>query len=251
MSCWTDQPAAKTRENPMQSTTAMSASQDPPRPGSIASCCTVCWRVKELDVRGYPLDTGSTVLACCGHHFCSKYLRVERCSQTASPFTIRHNICDRKEPFTTECGCDQRMLPGVLGECKALAHLDFHNWIDAEGARRLAEVLGECKTLAHLDLSNNEIGGERAGRLAGVLGEWKTLVHLDLSHNMIGDGGAGKLGEVLGECKALAHLALSSNGIGAEGAARLARVLGECKAVAHFDLSENEIGAEGAGRLAR
>ena len=36
-------------------------------------------------------------------------------------------------------------------------------------ARRLVGVLGECKALAHLDLSGNQIGDEGQGRLAGVL----------------------------------------------------------------------------------
>ena len=58
----------------------------------------------------------------------------------------------------------------MLGECKALAHLDLSfNLIGVEGAGRLAGVLGGCKALAHLDLSGNQIGDEGQGRLAGVL----------------------------------------------------------------------------------
>ncbi len=34
-------------------------------------------------------------------------------------------------------------------------------------------VLGECKALTHLDLSWNDIRDEKAGRLTGVLGECK------------------------------------------------------------------------------
>ncbi len=46
------------------------------------------------------------------------------------------------------------------------------NEMGAEGVERLAGVLGVCKALAHLDLSTNQIGAEGAGRLAGVLGDW-------------------------------------------------------------------------------
>ncbi len=53
-------------------------------------------------------------------------------------------------------------------------------------------MLGECKALAHLDLSSNEIGDEGAGRLAGVLGLCKALAHLDLSYNEIWEEGAGR-----------------------------------------------------------
>ncbi len=39
---------------------------------------------------------------------------------------------------------------------------------------RLAGMLGECKALAHLDFKSNTIGVEGAGRLAGVR-HWLTL----------------------------------------------------------------------------
>eukprot|EP00961_Rhodomonas_salina_P152837 2056960-Rhodomonas_salina.4 len=54
------------------------------------------------------------------------------------------------------------------------------------GAVRLAEVLGECKALAHLDLSRNRIDAEGAGRVAVSLVGSQALAHLDLSDNRIG-----------------------------------------------------------------
>eukprot|EP00961_Rhodomonas_salina_P261022 3527677-Rhodomonas_salina.1 len=40
-------------------------------------------------------------------------------------------------------------------------------WKEKKNAQRLARVLGDCKALAHLDMSGNQIGAEGAGRLAG------------------------------------------------------------------------------------
>ena len=58
------------------------------------------------------------------------------------------------------------LLAGVLGECKALVHLDLeYNDIDDEGAVRLVGVLGERKALAHLNLEGNKIGAEGKARL--------------------------------------------------------------------------------------
>eukprot|EP00961_Rhodomonas_salina_P171746 2316076-Rhodomonas_salina.1 len=75
----------------------------------------------------------------------------------------------------------------------------------AEGVGRL--VLGECKALAHLDLSGNEIGAEGAGVLAGVLGECKALNHLFASENGIGDEGMRRLAGVLGARRWLSRVA--------------------------------------------
>eukprot|EP00961_Rhodomonas_salina_P261600 3535689-Rhodomonas_salina.1 len=139
----------------------------------------------------------------------------------------------------------------------SLVHLELrHNFssetpaLAAEEVGTLAGVVGECKALVHLDLKQNRIGAEGARRLAGVLGECKALAYLDLSYNDIGAEGAGSLAGMLGGCKALAHLVLSWNGIRAEGAGMLAGALGKCKALAHLDLSRNGIGTEGAGCLA-
>eukprot|EP00961_Rhodomonas_salina_P271978 3675190-Rhodomonas_salina.1 len=142
-------------------------------------------------------------------------------------------------------------LARVLGDCKALAHLDMSgNQIGAEGAGPLSRVLGGCTTLAHLSLIGNAIGVEGASRLAGVLGGCKALANLDLSQNMIGAEGAGHLAGALGRCKELANVDLSWNKIGAEGAGAFARALGKCKTLAHLSLQHNKIGDEGAGRLA-
>eukprot|EP00961_Rhodomonas_salina_P094463 1271169-Rhodomonas_salina.1 len=91
------------------------------------------------------------------------------------------------------------------------------SWERRNAAERLAGLLGECKALTHLDLNDNDIGKRGAGRLAGVLGKCKALTHLDLSRNLIRAEGAGRLAGVLGKCKALAHLDLSGNWIGLEG----------------------------------
>eukprot|EP00961_Rhodomonas_salina_P271944 3674735-Rhodomonas_salina.1 len=66
-------------------------------------------------------------------------------------------------------------------------------WRHREEVPRLVRVLGECKALAHLNFSQNKLGDEGARRLAGVLGECKMLAHLNLSQNKLGDEGAGRL----------------------------------------------------------
>jgi len=84
-------------------------------------------------------------------------------------------------------------LPGMLGQCRALTHLNLgYNWIRKGRVECLAGVLGQCTVLASLNLRCN---GIRNGteRLAGVLGQCPALAHVDLSQNYIDDTGKGSL----------------------------------------------------------
>ena len=68
-------------------------------------------------------------------------------------------------------GSGQESLAGVLGQCRALTHLNFRlNLIGAAAAESLAGVLVQCRALAHLNLSDNRIGAAGEESFAGVLG---------------------------------------------------------------------------------
>eukprot|EP00961_Rhodomonas_salina_P110055 1481237-Rhodomonas_salina.4 len=90
----------------------------------------------------------------------------------------------------------------------------------------MAGVLGECKALAHLDVSGNRIGDDGAGRLAGVQGAGSS--GLEPQHFWC--RGSRNAGECW-ECKALAHLDLGENDIGDEGVGMLSGVSGDSKAL--------------------
>eukprot|EP00961_Rhodomonas_salina_P066779 896588-Rhodomonas_salina.1 len=81
----------------------------------------------------------------------------------------------------------------MLGECKALTHLELcGNDLCDRGARRLAKALGQCSTLQYLNVAGCSFGLVSAGTLVGALEECAALTHLNLSGNHFGgEEGAG------------------------------------------------------------
>lgn len=134
-------------------------------------------------------------------------------------------------------------LEGVLGKCRGLVNLDLsHNYMQADGAGKLAIVLRQCQGLKHVDLSTNMMMDDGAEMVAGVLRHCGALESLNLRNNCISDEGAGKLARVLGQCTRLTHIDLYDNCIGDEGAGRLVGALEHCHKLVEMDLRENEIG---------
>lgn len=134
-------------------------------------------------------------------------------------------------------------LEGVLRKCTALVKLDLsHNYIEADGARKLAGVIPQCHGLKHLELSTNMIMDEGAEIVANALPHCEALESLNLGVNCIGDEGAAKIAGALGQCTRLTHIDLFDNMIGDEGARRLAGALQHCDKILEMDLRHNEIG---------
>lgn len=141
-------------------------------------------------------------------------------------------------------------LEDVLRKCNALVDLDLsHNYIEADGAGKLARVLCHCKALKHLDLSTNMLMNDGAEMVAGALKHCGALESLDLRNNCISDEGAAKLAGVLEQCTRLTHIDLSENCIGDEAAGRLAGALKQCHKLVEMDLSYNEIGDDTKQKL--
>jgi hypothetical protein len=134
-------------------------------------------------------------------------------------------------------------LEGVLGKCTGLVKLDLsHNYIEADGAGKLARVLRHCQGLKHVDLSTNKIMDDGAKIVGDVLRQCEVLESLNLRNNCISDEGAAKIAGALWQCTRLTHIDLSDNMIGDEGAGRLAGALQHCDKIVEMDLRYNEIG---------
>eukprot|EP00961_Rhodomonas_salina_P213526 2883749-Rhodomonas_salina.1 len=73
----------------------------------------------------------------------------------------------------------------VAEDLKRLPHHHLKVKWKTHGAATLLGVLGDCKALVHLDLSSTGLGGDGVCRLARVLGGCKALAHLNLSENGI------------------------------------------------------------------
>eukprot|EP00961_Rhodomonas_salina_P033981 457363-Rhodomonas_salina.1 len=229
------------------------------RPGSIVSC-TVCRRVKELDARGYPLDAGSsTVLARCGHHFCSECLlersarssegraheyRCEHpgCGQTVAPFVIRRNIGDGTEPFTTECGCAQKFV-GARGQPY---EADLHEVEPAQAAEECTLLVLPPTVLGYVWPAERGIMGMRVCKQLrrDLIVHCGSVVLVQKAGTTLSEHCVSEDFRRLPE-----DLMVTLKWKDQDFETSLLRVLGECKRLAHLDLSYNNIDAEGAGIL--
>eukprot|EP00961_Rhodomonas_salina_P005915 80086-Rhodomonas_salina.2 len=84
--------------------------------------------------------------------YCTSVVLVPKAGEMLNESDVSKDFGRLPEHLKVTLRCEERngamTLAGVLGECRALAHLDFSRClIGLEGAGRLAGVLGKCQAL--------------------------------------------------------------------------------------------------------
>lgn len=134
-----------------------------------------------------------------------------------------------------------------LGEILAdvpLESLDLGmNYLNAEGAVKIATALEQNTTLSSLLMPVNYIGrGARhqrpdgAAAIAGLVETNDTLTHLDISYNLLAGGDAGRIFESLGANEMLRVLEVGGNVISPDEFAVLAKALRTNTTLEQLDL---------------